>query len=623
MGLERVEFMGTVSLGRTAALLAVMTASLKGGAFAGSAAGTAFGLAMDAGAGTAGLYTMAYAFPALCSGAFSRFGRLPFLAVFDCAGALTVLAAAWGGEVLPPLFESFAASVIFMLIPSGALAQAGALFQPLMPGMGESGLRKYASRRVAGIAGAYLDVCAAARRGVEEANDNDTARVFDRAADAACARCAKKGECWVTGYMETLDAMNGATAAMKERGRLESGDLPEWFSRKCVNLNAFVTAVNAELRAQLYRAQYRERLREGRAAAWGQYEDFAEILSRVSAELGSINGADPLAERRLLRYLRSMDIEADCAVFRDATGRLRAVIESGSLPAMTRDPAWLDRLSAVLGVRLCTPSDNPAGRVTLLEAEPLCASVGIAALKKPGEKVSGDRGTYFKTDSGTLCVILSDGMGAGEDAAGESGEAVRILERFLRSGVDPAAAMKVLNSVMLLKSGDDWGCATADLMCVDLFTGEADFYKYGAAPSYIHTAAGGAPHRLHKPGRGHERGRGGGARHGKHDPQAGERGRNRLRRRGFRSGRRLAAPPALRKTRRGHEDAGPAGAPGRSREGGGLGRYDRPRRARGRAGVRGASGPPRRREGHGAARGHSAVPARRAVRAGHIHSQAG
>ena len=490
MGLERVEFMGTVSLGRTAALLAVMTASLKGGAFAGSAAGTAFGLAMDAGAGTAGLYTMAYAFPALCSGAFSRFGRLPFLAVFDCAGALTVLAAAWGGEVLPPLFESFAASVIFMLIPSGALAQAGALFQPLMPGMGESGLRKYASRRVAGIAGAYLDVCAAARRGVEEANDNDTARVFDRAADAACARCAKKGECWVTGYMETLDAMNGATAAMKERGRLESGDLPEWFSRKCVNLNAFVTAVNAELRAQLYRAQYRERLREGRAAAWGQYEDFAEILSRVSAELGSINGADPLAERRLLRYLRSMDIEADCAVFRDATGRLRAVIESGSLPAMTRDPAWLDRLSAVLGVRLCTPSDNPAGRVTLLEAEPLCASVGIAALKKPGEKVSGDRGTYFKTDSGTLCVILSDGMGAGEDAAGESGEAVRILERFLRSGVDPAAAMKVLNSVMLLKSGDDWGCATADLMCVDLFTGEADFYKYGAAPSYIHTAAG-------------------------------------------------------------------------------------------------------------------------------------
>ena len=41
-------------------------------------------------------------------------------------------------------------------------------------------------------------------------------------------------------------------------------------------------------------------------------------------------------------------------------------------------------------------------------------------MKKEGESVSGDRGTYFKTDAGALCVILSDGMGTGEDAAGES-----------------------------------------------------------------------------------------------------------------------------------------------------------------------------------------------------------
>ncbi len=485
MGLARVEFMDTVSLGRVLALLCVMTASLKGGSFAGAAAGTAFGLAMDAAEGTAGLFTAAYAFPALCAGMFSRFGRLLFLGVFVCAGGVIVACAGSGGLRLEPLFEDFAASVIFMLLPGSLLAQAASVITPLTPGVGESGLRKYASRRVEGIAEAYMDVCDVARRGCEEENDNDVARVFDRAAAAACVKCAGKGECWVNGYMETLDALNGATAAMRERGRLESADLPEWFAGRCRNLNAFVTAVNGELRALSYRAQYRERLREGRAAAWGQYRDFAEILAQVSAELGSLNGADPLAERRLVRYLRSLNIEADCAVFRDATGRLRAVIESGSLPLLTKDAAWLDRLSAVLGVRLCTRTDNPAGRVTLLEAEPLCAAVGIAAAKKAGESVSGDRGTYFKTDSGTLCVILSDGMGTGEDAAGESGEAVAILERFLRSGVDPAVAMKVLNSVMLLRNGDEWGFATVDLMCVDLFSGEADFYKYGAAPSYV------------------------------------------------------------------------------------------------------------------------------------------
>lgn len=48
----------------------------------------------------------------------------------------------------------------------------------------------------------------------------------------------------------------------------------------------------------------------------------------------------------------------------------------------------------------------------LLEAEPLAVSVGIASMRKKGETVSGDRGTYFKTDAGQLCVILSDAWAA-------------------------------------------------------------------------------------------------------------------------------------------------------------------------------------------------------------------
>lgn len=60
-----------------------------------------------------------------------------------------------------------------------------------------------------------------------------------------------------------------------------------------------------------------------------------------------------------------------------------------------------------------------------------------------------------------------------------------LLEEFLRSGVSPALAMKLLNSAMLLRDGENWGYATVDLMCMNLFTGEADFYKYGAAPTYV------------------------------------------------------------------------------------------------------------------------------------------
>ena len=45
--------------------------------------------------------------------------------------------------------------------------------------------------------------------------------------------------------------------------------------------------------------------------------------------------------------------------------------------------------------------------------------------------------------------------------------------------------MKLLSSVMSLRSEDTMGAATADLMCIDLFSGSAGLYKYGASPTYL------------------------------------------------------------------------------------------------------------------------------------------
>lgn len=238
-----------------------------------------------------------------------------------------------------------------------------------------------------------------------------------------------------------------------------------------------------------YRRQLKARLEENRTAAYGQYRYLAGVLDAMAEDLRSASGPDPLAERRLLRYLNSKDVDGEVAVFRDQSGRLRAVIESARLGLLYREADYMDRISETLGTRMCRPAgDNSrSDRLVLLEAEPLAVSVGVAAVKKEGEPVSGDRGTYFKTEQGVLCVLLSDGMGSGEAAARESISVVRMLERFLRSGVEPATAMKILNSVMLLRNGDNWGYATVDLMCIDLFTGQTGFYKYGAAPSFIRT----------------------------------------------------------------------------------------------------------------------------------------
>ena len=488
MALSRIVLFDAVSIGRVCALLLVMTSAMKGGMLTGAAVGTVLGLAMDVAGEGPMFYTMAYAFSGLLSGVFGRHGRLLFVLSFILAGALAVVCAWQTGVFLGALFETFCASVIFMLLPASLLQRVGVVLQVADRGCGESSLRRYEAVKLQRLGEAYGELFETVRRSVAEpCNDENVARIFDRAADAVCIDCKFKNRCWNAEYIDTLSALNDATKAMLEHGSLELGDIPEFFRNKCVNMTAFVAAVNGELRGLSYRRQLRARLSENRSVAWGQYADFSQMLLRVARELGSMSGSDPLAERRLLRYLRSLEIDADAAVYRDGGGRLHVLIESGRLTPLLKSEGWLEKLSEIVGARLCRPAalGEETARLELLESEPLAVSVGIAALKKKGEKVSGDRGTYFKTDAGVLCVILADGMGTGDEAAEDSRRVIAILEKFLRSGLDGAVAMKLLNSVLLLRDGESWGFATVDLMCIDLFSGDTCFYKYGAAPSYV------------------------------------------------------------------------------------------------------------------------------------------
>ena len=112
-------------------------------------------------------------------------------------------------------------------------------------------------------------------------------------------------------------------------------------------------------------------------------------------------------------------------------------------------------------------------------------SVGAALRPKEGEAVSGDSLTAFETDSGSLYLLLSDGMGTGEAARRESAMVLRLLERFLRAGVEPEAALRTLNDAMTLRGAETGTFTTIDLVRLDLQSAQVTVYKYGAAPSYL------------------------------------------------------------------------------------------------------------------------------------------
>lgn len=488
MALARVTILEGLSVGRGIAALAVLCAGFLGGLGAGAAVGVCAGLAMDLAADSA-LYCVAFGFAGLFSGTFRRQGRLFSALAFvlaDGVVALWLWDAASGAPDL--LYEVFIASVVFLTLPERVFRSLAARLLP-MEGGGSDRRRGYVKERLEATAQAFQTVYEDLRTSFLPGRDQgeNPARVFDRAADRVCSRCPLRDACWQRDYQATAGALNDGLPAMLERGKCLPGDLPPWFTSRCIHIKELLEAANGELAALLYRRRYQSRLRESRAAVCRQYGELSRVLGEAAMELSRELTPDPVRERRLRQYLAVREIEGETAVFFDEHGRLRAEVLAREGQALTNEETRRT-LSRLFNLELRPAQTRPERgrtRVAFNQAEPLAVTAGVAARKRDGETVSGDSGAWFKGEDGVLWLLLCDGMGSGPEAGRESDLAIRLLEKFLRAGMAPEAALKTLNSALALRGEAEGGFTTVDLCRLDLFTGEGTVYKFGAAPTYL------------------------------------------------------------------------------------------------------------------------------------------
>ena len=199
---------------------------------------------------------------------------------------------------------------------------------------------------------------------------------------------------------------------------------------------------------------------------------------------------------------------------------------------------------------LLTATAAGLGEVRATAGEADLCRIGAALRPKEGETVCGDTVVSFRTEGGLLCLLLADGMGSGEAARRESALTCRLLEQFLQAGIEPEAAMKTLNAAMALRGAETGSFTTIDLITCRPETGEAAFFKYGAAPSYV--KKGGTVRRI----TGGSAGRGGGSGCDPCHAGAGKLCSNGQRRGGRPGPGRMASKPAGRLGWRGSADPG-------------------------------------------------------------------
>lgn len=485
MSLSSLTLFEDVSLGRSLAVVLVLSAAWQGGPSAGAVLGIPVGLSMDLAANGVPLYAMAYGLSGLAAGAFRLKSRLRTALAYVLANGGAVLWTWDKGLPISILYEVFLGSVAFLLLPERPLRRLGVWMapEPRAPAMDRRAQARV-QRRLEEAAQAFrtlYDTMRASFRPPQ--NDNDVATVFDRAACQVCRSCTLRANCWERDYVSTFDALNNAAQPMLDRGRGEPGDFPQHFSSRCIHFPDFLAAVNREVTALLYRRQYNSRIQDSRQAVCRQYGELSSLLGRAAAELSQELTPDPAAGRKLRQRLSTLGDQLQGEVFRDERGLLRVEL-TGPVCAQLSPGEEAVELAALLGAPLRL-EEQERERLTFVQQEPLMAVAGVAARKRDGETVSGDAGTYFKRSDGTLYVLLCDGMGSGPQANRESTLALRLLEQFLQAGVDTEHALVTLSSALALRGEEAGGFTTIDLLQVDLFTGDGVVFKLGAAPTYV------------------------------------------------------------------------------------------------------------------------------------------
>ena len=109
---------------------------------------------------------------------------------------------------------------------------------------------------------------------------------------------------------------------------------------------------------------------------------------------------------------------------------------------------------------------------------------GVARLTKDNAQVSGDSFSFLELEGGECVMALSDGMGSGIRACKESEMVIELIEKFLEAGFKKETAIRMMNSAMVIQ-GEEGIFSTVDMAAMDLYTGMCEFYKIGAAATFI------------------------------------------------------------------------------------------------------------------------------------------
>ena len=314
----------------------------------------------------------------------------------------------------------------------------------------------------------------------------DLHKICEASFEEKCSECESREVCYGTEYSATLEAMKKITVKLHSSGAAEYKKLSDEFRKRCPSAEEIINDVNKSCAIATKKALQTEKTEIFAL----DYDAISKILNDALAENDEELKSDPSMAKRIARVIASEGYgEHSVSVF--GRRKLRIMARGLDLSERAADVSALkDGLERVTRRALSDPTFELAfGSVNMqISAKrAYSAECAFATANSEGERICGDTVSIFENKNDYLYALISDGMGAGQNAALVSELVSVFLRNMLTAGNKMETSLKMLNSVLRAKGvrSENECSATVDLLQLDLYSGALTLIKSGAAPTLV------------------------------------------------------------------------------------------------------------------------------------------
>ena len=497
------------SIRNVLSILIVMVLGWKNGILVGTTSGVTIGVTMGVITGTEPIMIAAYAISGMIAGILNRFGKIGVVIGFALGNV--VLAYVSNGYTVELIHfkEILIASIGLLAVPKNLQIDleefiGNSKFLPVVPGRALEKSKEVANNL----------------NNVSEALE-EMANKYDNSEDIGTEeiKSEKNKQIFITELLNTLEPykdnmlyediantegqiINEIFLYLVDNQEINSEELLKIFA-KCnsyivgfddkdisqylkENISQMVRAINISYKVSKSEFIWRKRVAQNQKNIGKQLKGVSQAIQSMAKDLAEEEKTEKEYEKektQIITFLKQKQIEVQDIVI-NKENRFVIEIYFNEILETAKIETVEKVLTKLLNEKIVLYDEVEIGqKLNFISDDKYVMAIGKASKTKSKSEYSGDSILQVRLKDGKYLVAISDGMGSGEEAKQSSSQTLNLLENLLLSGFDKKVSLGLINSALMNQNKETF--ATLDIAIADLYTGNIEFIKSGACPTYI------------------------------------------------------------------------------------------------------------------------------------------